>query len=157
MSEHPRYTRAFWFCLATGVAVLLYGVFGLVENAGSTHGREVATWLIGLDLAHDLLVAPLVCGAGVVLARALRRPWRAPLQVGLLTSAMVLAVGWMNLRGYGRRSTNPTQLPLDYTTAVLTALAFVWTAVTVWLLLTLLRARHARVRCAPCASELADR
>jgi hypothetical protein len=138
------YGRGFWIALTIGGTVMLYGAFGLVEDAGLAHAREVAWWLIGLNLAHDLVVAPLVCVAGVVVARALRPPWRAPVQSGLLTSAVVLAVGWMNLRGYGRSRTNPTKLPLDYGTGVVTALAIVWAATALWLLVALFAARRRR-------------
>ena len=144
----------FWVGLVTGGALMTFGVVGLVNNAKAVHPFDFAKWFVGADLAHDLLVAPLVCLVGAVLARAVRMPWRVPLQGGLVASAIVLAVAWAPLRGYGRAIVpdNPTVLPLDYSTAVLTVLAAIWAAVATWLALTAW-ARRRRAAARPAAPQ----
>ena len=140
----------FWVGLVIGGAVMTFGVVGLLDNANAVNPFAFATWFVGADLAHDLLLAPLVCLVGALLVRAVRMPWRVPVQGGLVASAIVLAVAWAPLRGYGRTAVpdNPTVLPLDYSTAVLTVLAAVWAAVATWLALT----AWARRRRAPARS-----
>ena len=90
---------------------------------------------MGADLLHDLVIAPVVALVGVFLARLLRRPWRLPVQAGSAATAIVLAVGWAPLRGYGRATAvgNPTVQPLDYSTAVATVVGVVWVVVLGWL------------------------
>ncbi len=136
----------FWVGFAIGSAVMAFGLAGLLDNADAVHPAEFAKWFVGADLVHDFVVAPVVLVVGAVLVRAVRMPWRVPLQAGFVASAIVLAVAWAPLRGYGRAVVpdNATVQPLDYSTALLTVLAVVWAAVAVWLVLTAASARGTR-------------
>ena len=62
----------------------------------------------------------------------------------MLGSALIVAIGWPALRGYGNKPDNATIHPLDYGTSVLTALALLWAAVALWVLLASLRRRRVR-------------
>ena len=62
----------------------------------------------------------------------------------MLGSALIVAIAWPALRGYGNKPDNPTIHPLDYGTSVLTALALLWAAVALWVLLASLRRRRVR-------------
>jgi hypothetical protein len=132
----PVYGRANWIALALGGALMAFGAIGLVNDTGVGASVDVARWLVGADLAHDFVLAPLACLVGAAVARALPRWCRAPVQAALITSAVVLIVVFPALRSYGRDQVpdNPSVQPLDYTTATLTALAVVWAAAGVWLL-----------------------
>jgi len=125
----------FWVALVVGWAIIGYGVRGVLMDAGSVRPFQWATWIVAADVVHDLVVAPLVCGIGVVLARLVPGRGRAPLQAGFIASGVVLAFAWIPWRGYGRRPDDPSALPLDYTTATLTVLAMVWALVGLWLLI----------------------
>jgi hypothetical protein len=131
----PRYGRAFWIALPAGVALMAFGVVGLVQDAGVSAAADIAVWLVGSDLAHDFVLAPLACLIGFLAARALPRRSRAPVQAALLTSGVLLIVVFPALRGFGRDHVpdNPSVQPLDYTTATLTVLAVVWAAAALWL------------------------
>jgi hypothetical protein len=123
----------FWLAVIAGVALMGWGVYLFF---GATSGLEprlgLALTLVGLDLAHDLVVAPFVCLVGVAVARV-APPWlRGPVQAGLIASAAVLAVAWLPLRGSARVTDNPTIQPLDYVTATATVLAVVWIAAGAW-------------------------
>lgn len=136
-----RHGRLFWAGVVVGGAVMAFGVAGLVADQ---RGDQVVNWLtflVGLDLAHDAVVAPAACAAGVLVTRALPPSWRAPVQAGLLASAAVLLVAAAPLRHTAERVGNPTLQPLDYRTATLTALAIVWGVV---LAVTLLHRRARR-------------
>ena len=65
-----------------------------------------------------------------------RSPW--------LGSALIVAIGWPALRGYGNKPDNATIHPLDYGTSVFTALALLWGAVALWVVLALGLRRHRR-------------
>jgi hypothetical protein len=135
----PRYGRAFWIALPIGAALMAFGTFGLVGDSGVGAGAEIGGWLVGADVAHDFVRAPLACVVGAAVARALPRWCRAPVQAALLTSGVLLIVVFPALRGFGRDQIpdNPSVQPLDYTTATLTALAVVWAVAGVWLVVWL--------------------
>jgi hypothetical protein len=120
--------------LLTGYAIMVFGVVGLVRAVPLRSVGQVAAWVVGADLLHDFLVAPVVCVAGFALARALPSPLRWPVRAGALGTAFVMVVAYPALRGFGRATApgNDSVLPLDYTTAVLTVLAVVWGVALVW-------------------------
>ena len=129
----------FWIGLALGTPVMLYGAYELVQQAGWPRAFNVATWLGGGLLLHDLVLVPIVLALVWAIGRLAPPAVRTPLRVGVLGSALIVAVAWPALRGYGDRPDNPTVHPLDYGSAVLTALAILWGAVVLWALLAILR------------------
>jgi len=71
----------FWVLTAVGAAVMAWGIFGLVTNAGPAVtqiklGRWLL-WFVGALLVHDGLIAPLALATG----------WPQPLSVGAASSA----------------------------------------------------------------------
>jgi hypothetical protein len=132
--EIPTGGALFWIGAVIGIGVMAFGVKGLLDAAPSTQPNQVGLSLLGLDLLHDLIVAPIVCLVGLLLTRLLPDRVRAPVRAGLFASAIVTLVGWAALRGYGHDQVpdNPTVDPLNYATAVLTVLAVVWVAVIAW-------------------------
>jgi hypothetical protein len=132
--EMPTGGALFWIGAVIGIGVMAFGVKGLLDAAPSTQPHQVGLSLLGLDLLHDAIVAPIVCLVGLVLTQFLPDRVRVPVRAGLFASAIVILVGWAALRGYGHDQVpdNPTVDPLNYGTAVLTVLAFVWTAVLTW-------------------------
>ncbi|MGZ8752164.1 MAG: hypothetical protein ACXW1S_04210 [Acidimicrobiia bacterium] len=120
---------------AVGIGIMAFGFRGLFENSRATQPLEFAKWFVGADLLHDLVIAPVAALVGVFVARLFPRPWRFPVQAGLFATAIVLAVGWAPLRGYGRATAvgNATVQPLDYSTAVATVVGVVWIIVAGWL------------------------
>jgi hypothetical protein len=135
--DHPG--AGFWIGLVLGAPVMVYGAYELVQQAGWPRAVDVAVWLGAGLLVHDLVLAPLVLVVVWAIGRVAPRALRTPLRAGVLGSALVVAVAWPALRGYGNRPDNPTIHPLAYGTAVLTALAFLWGAVALWSAATLLR------------------
>ena len=124
----------FWIGAVIGIGIMAFGVKGLLDEAPATQPNQVGLSLLGLDLLHDAIVAPIVCLVGLLLARFLPDRVRVPVRAGLFASAIVILVGWAALRGYGRDQVpdNPTVDPLSYGTAVLTVLAVIWVAVLAW-------------------------
>jgi len=141
MSE-PEHGRAYWIALPIGVTLIAFGIAGMVGDKGIATSLDIGAWLVGADVAHDFILAPLACLIGALVARALPRWCKAPAQAALLTTGVLLIVVSPALRGYGHDHVpdNPSVQPLDYTTATLTALAIVWTAAAIWAARRLARA-----------------
>jgi hypothetical protein len=125
--------RGFWACVVVGSAIMAWGVFLFLQDTPQWDRRlNFVAHLVGLDLAHDLLVAPIACLVGLVVARAAPCWLRAPVQAGLFASACVLAVAWLPLQGTASPVGNPSIQPLDYTSATATVLGVVWIAALAW-------------------------
>jgi hypothetical protein len=131
--------RGFWIGLALGTPVMVYGAYELVQQAGWARALRVATWLGSGLLLHDLVLVPIVLAIVWAIGRVAPARLRLPLRAGILGSALIVAVAWPALRGYGDRPDNPTVHPLDYGTAVLSALAILWGAVALWVLVASVR------------------
>jgi hypothetical protein len=138
--------RGFWLGLAAGTAVMGYGVWGLVQESDATRPGDLARWFAGGLLVHDLAVAPLVSVAAALVGRVVRGPWRAPVCAGLGASAVLVAIGWPALRGYGseRVPDNPSVQPLDEATALAWVVGAVWVLVLTWGVLATRRAQFTR-------------
>ncbi|MEW2634553.1 hypothetical protein AB0903_23665 [Streptomyces sp. NPDC048389] len=92
---------------AAGLALMTVGLSLLV---GGGQFKDVALWLAGAVLVHDLLVAPLVLGAGLLLALL---PARGLLRGALITAGSLTAIALPVLLAPGTPG-NPSVLPLDY-------------------------------------------
>lgn len=124
----------FWVGAAIGIAIMAFGIRGVFGQSQGTRPFDLATWVIGADLLHDLVIAPLVIIIGVVVLAVIGARWRPAIRGGLFASAIVLAVGWAPLRGYGRATApdNPTIQPLNYATAVTSVVVAIWIMVGIW-------------------------
>ncbi|MGH9177948.1 MAG: hypothetical protein ACRD0N_05270 [Acidimicrobiales bacterium] len=118
--------RLFWPAAVAGWGLVVAGVWGLLAEAPATRPAEVARYVVGGAMAHDLLLAPGVVLAGWVVARAVPARVRGPLQAALVASALIALFAFPFVRGYGRVSTNPSILPRDYGTGLILILGAVW-------------------------------
>jgi hypothetical protein len=142
-AAEPR-TRAFWIGLVVGLAVMTYGIRGLLVDAAATRPTRAAEWLVGADLLHDLVLVPIVLAIGWLTRRVVPRTLRWPLRAALIGTALSVAVVWIPLRGYGRLADNPSLAPLDYGRAVVAVVAGVWCACALWGALAVIGKRRAR-------------
>lgn len=120
-----------WIGLAVGGAIGLFGLAGLVADAAKTMPVVWLTWLVGLLLVHDFVVAPLVHLVGRGLCDRAPRGWGWPLQLGLVTSGVLVLASVPVLVGVGRATQpgNTSVLPGDYPLALSGVLALVWLGV----------------------------
>jgi hypothetical protein len=121
----------FWGGAAAGWLLIAWGVRGALHHHVDTRPGQLARFLLGGALTHDLLLAPLVLLAGVLVARAVRGRWRAPLQALLIIGAPLILFTYPQLRGYGRALNNPTSLPHNYAANLIVVLAAVGVATAV--------------------------
>lgn len=129
------YPRSFWPAVAVGWALMAVGLLGILGRldhfAGAVPWARVATWVVGAALVHDLVVAPVACAAGLLVARLVPRSYRAVVGAALVATALLVAVAWPGVRGYGRLPTDPSVQPNDYASGLATVLALVWGAAAV--------------------------
>jgi len=140
-SEAPSAERSgptFWVALVIGGAIMAFGIRGAVMDLKDS-APDVARWVIGADLIHDFILAPIAIGIGWSVNRLVPPRGRPPIQAALFATGVTLLVGWPGWRGYGRHLVpdNPSVQPLDYTTAILTVLAVIWGVAAIWLALRL--------------------
>jgi hypothetical protein len=130
-----------WLCAVVGGAITLYGLHGLIRALHGITSRQFLQWFVGADLAHDLIVAPAACVIGAGLARLVPAPARAHVRAGLFATAVVVAIAWAPLHGYGHDSApgNTSVQPLDYSTAVPTVLVAVWALAAGWFAVSFVR------------------
>lgn len=129
--------------LALGVPVMAYGVRGALVDSSDTHPAELARWVVGLAIVNDLVVVPVAMGLGL-LGRRWTPAWAWPVvRAGLLISAVLIAVAWPLVRGYGVDPANPSLFPRDYGLGLAVALAVVWASA---LVLCIAAARRHRSR-----------
>ena len=135
--------------LVPGAAAIGWGGWLVVDHAAATRPVRVALLLAACAGLHDLVVAPLVLAVGRVLGRPARLPRvvRATVQGGLLVGAVLAAVAYPLVAGYGRSADVPSRNPLDYGRNLLAVLLVVGVATA---LTAVLRARTGRrARTAP--------
>lgn len=126
-----------------GAVLFGVGVWSLLDAAGDTHPSASVAWLLGLALAHDLLLVPVVLLVGAGVRRFAPAASRSLLGAALLISGTVGLVAWPLVRGYGRSPGNPSLLPRDYGKGLLVVLVLVWSA-TLALGLLARRQQHTR-------------
>jgi len=138
--------------LLLGVPVMLVGIVGIVRHSGATPPSSYIRFIVGGDLLHDLIVAPIAALVAFVVLRRTPAVARDPLRAALFGSAVMIAVAWPGIRHYGRMRApdNISVQPLNYATSTATAVAVVWAIAAVWLTVALARARvHKAARSQP--------
>ena len=129
MSDEEVETRrgpSFWIGLVVGAAVMAYGLVGLLGASAATQPRNLGAFFLGAGIVHDAIVAPVVVLVGWLIARVLPPFVRPPVWFALASSGLLVAFTWPLVRGWGRRSANPTLLPLDYGRNVVIGLVVIW-------------------------------
>lgn len=145
-----------WTGLAVGGAVGLFGLAGLLRDATKTMPLVWMAWLIGLLVVHDFVLAPLVHLTGRRLRDRPPECWRWPLQLGLVTSGVLVLASVPVLVGVGRRTQpgNASVLPGNYPVALAGVLTVVWLGV---LTLGIWRSTRRRRRSARTGSQGTNR
>lgn len=125
-ARHEPLGPVFWIGLALGGAVMAYGLRGALTELGPGNPFRLAVWVVGLDLAHDLVVAPVVVVLGLLLAAVLPPVWRGPVRTAAALSGVIVLFSVPLLTGWGRRAGNSSTLPLDYSRNVVVIVGLVW-------------------------------
>ena len=116
----------FWISAVAGWAVIGWGLRGIFQHSLDTRPANLARFVVGGALLHDLVVAPLVILAGVAVARAVPRRARAVVQGALVVTGVLALFSYPLVRAYGLAANNPTSLPHNYGLNLLIVLGVVW-------------------------------
>ena len=123
-----RAPRSFWVGLAVGIVPMAWGVRLYLDATPDLRRRlDLAGWFVGLDLAHDLVLAPAVVALGLLVRRFVPGRARAVVQAALIATGAVLLVGLLPLLG-SADSDNATIQPIDYGPSVAVVVAAIWMA-----------------------------
>ncbi len=125
-----------------GVAMFLVAARYVAIRSIDVRPALWVRWWVSAAVVHDVVVAPLAIAVGWLVVRFAPRIVKAPVQAGLIVSAIVVAMSWPALRGYGRIASNPTYLPRDYGTGLVVTLLLLWAVCGAWALARLLRSGH---------------
>lgn len=124
----------FWISWAMGGGLIAYGLINLLEIPRRTHPTNWARYLIEGLVLHDLVLAPLICIGGFILARTLPARLRAPIQVAAIITGTIALASIPVVSGYGRLANNPTILPsTHYARNLAIVVAAVWIGCLAWL------------------------
>jgi hypothetical protein len=114
-----------WVIGALGVVMGLWGAV-LVLPLVSV---DLVLWFVAGPIAHDVLLAPLFAGFGLLIARWVPKPWRAAVQVGgTFTGVLVLLAVPLLWRPFAG-GPNPGLVDRDYPVGLLVAVAVTWLGV----------------------------
>lgn len=124
-ADKPVNPRVFAPLALAGVAMMLWGGYGLFANAAMTRPGSWFTWFLGAAIVHDLVVAPIVFVAGSMLARAIPSELRAPIQAAIAVTLLVFAATLPLVLGLGS-SGEPSVLGGNYAAGLLAVVVGVW-------------------------------
>lgn len=116
-----------WAIGAVGVVMGLWGAV-LVLPVVSV---DLVLWFVAGPIVHDVLLAPLFAGLGLLIARWVPQPRRAAVRVGgTFTGVLVLLAVPLLWRPFAG-GPNPGLVDRDYWTGLLVAVGVVWLGVLV--------------------------
>jgi hypothetical protein len=139
-TSHPP-DRWFWIGAIAGLALIAIGLRGLVHDRAATQPSDLIKWLLGAGIVHDAVIAPVVVVAAWITGRIVPARARSPIRLGLAGTALLVVLIWPLVQGWGRRTANPSALPLDYGRNLIATLAVLWAVVIV---VAVVRLRSAR-------------
>lgn len=127
-----------WLFVVPGLLAVTWGVLGVLREVALA---PWALWFVGGALVHDVVVAPLVVVVGALLARVLPGPARPPVVVGLVASAVLVAVGILFVLDPGNVD-EPGFLPQDHARNLSLLVGGTVLVSAVWAVLATVRARR---------------
>jgi len=104
----------FWIGLAVGWVAIIIGLFGIFDHGPQANPLKVFRLLIGLNIFNDAVVVPLVLGLASAVHRWAPRWLMAPAQVWLIISGVVSLYAYPLVGDFGRKPSQPSELPFNY-------------------------------------------
>ncbi len=119
----------FWVGVIMGWTIIALGIRGLLHDHVATNPSVVARYVLEAALILDLVVAPIACAAGLLVARLFKPPVRAIVGGGLVSSAVITIYSYPFIRGFGRSPNLPSALSINYGRGLVIVLAGIWVVV----------------------------
>jgi hypothetical protein len=129
-----------------GIVMIGIGIRGIVDHPADTHPRSWVIWIVGAALGDDLVVIPVLLVVGAIVMRIVPVAARSVVQVALMISGAVSAIGVVAILASNRRvhANNPSLLPLPYVRNLLLILVVIWLIAATVGLTVVLRRRPTR-------------
>jgi hypothetical protein len=140
----------FWAGAVVGWAVIGWGLRGVFHHHIDTQPQRLARFFVRGALLHDLVLAPVVLGVGLVVVRVTPARWRSGIQAALIVSGCLALFSYPEVRGYAHILHNPTSLPYNYAANLAIAVGAV---VAVMVAVVAVRRTRARTSAPPVASS----
>jgi hypothetical protein len=118
--------KAFVPALLVGLALISVGVRSALGNQRDSHPSALVAHVVGFDLAHDLLLAPIALFVGWIIKKILPPYARGPIRGAIAISSMFVVFAYPLVRRWGKRPGNPSTLPLPYGTNLAIIVGIVW-------------------------------
>ena len=129
----------FWSTTLVGWVVIGLGLRGLFEHRIDTRPANLARFVVGGAILHDLFVAPLVILFGVLVLKVVGGRARSIVQAALVVSGTLALFSYPLIRGFAKATHNPSSLPHNYATNLAVALGIVWAVAAAVLIVRLRR------------------
>ena len=115
-----------------GVAMIAFGVISAIGESDDTKPLELGTWLVGVNLVHDLIAVPIVLAVAWFVHRFAPTPFKAPVLWALAASVIFIVFGWPFVAGYGRNPGVPSLLNRNYGAGLAAYLVVIWMIAVIW-------------------------
>jgi hypothetical protein len=119
-----RYGPLFATGLLIGWTAIAFGIVSVFSHAGAVAPLVFAAWVIGLALAHDLVLVPITDAIGRGANRLVPGPARGPVLGALVASGAIVLFAIPQL--LGSSAGNPSLLPRDTPAGLAVVLVIVW-------------------------------
>lgn len=129
-----RRSRATPILILVGLAMCVWGVVGVIQDPDNSHPGSLLAWVVAADVVHDLLLVPIVSVVAWAIARMVPERARTPLRTVIGIAALLVAVGWPFIAGYGRNPLVPSLLNRNYAVGVAVDVAVVALGGLLWAL-----------------------
>jgi hypothetical protein len=106
--------RVFLVALLVGGAFIAFGIRSALSNSRDSHPFALAVHIVGFDLGHDLLFAPVLLLIAVALKRVLPATVRGAVAAAASATLVVSTFSYPLIRRWGQRRGNSSTLPLRY-------------------------------------------
>lgn len=120
---------AFWIGVVIGWTMIALGIRGLLHDHVATNPAVVGRYVLEAALILDLVVAPIACAAGLLIARLFKPPLRAIVGGGLVASVVIAVYSYPFVRGFGQSPNLPSALFINYGRGLVIVLALIWLVV----------------------------
>lgn len=126
-SNHRMRARYFVPALLLGWATIAYGAMAALDDRRDAHPVALLTHIVAIDLAHDLLIAPLLFLGAWAVGKAVPDVARGPVRAAAAATLLVSAIAYPLVHRWGQRPTNGSALPLNYGRNLAIIVVAIWT------------------------------
>jgi hypothetical protein len=124
--SHRPGRRMMILAFVIGGLFMAFGAKSALGDARDAHPFALAVHLVGFDLAHDAVFAPLIFIVSYLLGRVVPSIARGPVRAAFAASLLFATFAYPLVRRWGRRAGNSSTLPLAYGTNLAIVLGIVW-------------------------------